>query len=136
MPFSATPPRLLYGNAAGQLYADSQGFLRIVWAPEPPDQASVQHLFEQVLHLLKQTGWGRVLTHTQAFSPEMIQWLSSSWLPRATGQGAYRWSAVLTTAAEPGMVPDATLEAAYTRSRVHRQYFSREAQAIEWLLAQ
>jgi hypothetical protein len=135
MPFSAAPPSLLFVNSAGQLFADSNGFLRLELLPDTT-VAAVGPLFEQALLLLKQTGWGRLLSSPWHFPPDTTQWLATNWLPRAAGQGAYRWCAVPLTGPADSPLPEVWVEMAHRRHRVGFQYFAGEARAVEWLLRQ
>lgn len=140
MPFSSAPPTLLYENPAGRLLADSKGFLRAEWLPDPADQVAVQQLLEQELLVLKKTGWGRVLSNQTHLGPpdsEIMQWVLTDWLPRAAGQCSFRWGALLVADNEQALAASrAVLEKAGAQHRIRFQFFSCEVVAEQWLLAQ
>jgi hypothetical protein len=78
--------KLYFESAAGRLYYNPAGYVRLAWAPGRLPLADIQAYYEQVLALLLSTGSRRILSEHGQRSPlpaEAQQWLTTSWIPRA-----------------------------------------------------
>ena len=131
-------PTLLYTNAAGQLFADPNGFLRTYWAAAPRTLADTQALFTNIAQALQARGWGRVLVNQigmRPFLPAEQQWVAQEWLPLAVRAG-YRHGAIVVS---PNVM--VRLATAYVTTQVQGlpllyRSFETETEAAQWLLRQ
>jgi hypothetical protein len=134
-----TRPLVHFTNAAGQLWEDPAGFLRVDWSSKPRGPLDAQNLFAQMLQSLQQRNWSRILidqTNMQPFTPAEQQWVAHEWLPRAVRESGYRHGAVLVS-------PDVLvrLATAYVTTSIQGlplvyRSFDAEAEAVAWLTQQ
>jgi hypothetical protein len=90
--------KLYFESAAGRLFYNAAGYVRLAWAPERLSLADIQAYYEQVLALLLSTGSRRILSeHGQRtpLSVEAQEWLTTNWIPRAITQAHARHCAIV-----------------------------------------
>lgn len=132
-------PTLLYSNAAGQLLADPNRFLRAHWADAPRTLADTQALFTNIAQALRLRGWGRVLINQVAmrpFSATEQQWVSQQWLPEAVQQHGYRYGAVVVSTDAYTRLATAYITTSVGGLPLRYRSSDTEAEAVAWLLQQ
>ena len=90
--------KLYFESAAGRLYYNAAGYVRLAWAPERLSLAAIQAYYEQVLALLLSTGSRLILSEHGQRAPlpvEAQEWLTSNWIPRAMSQAQARHCAIV-----------------------------------------
>lgn len=90
--------KLYFESAAGRLYYNPAGYVRLAWAPERLSLAAIQAYYEQVLALLLSTGSRLILSEHGQRTPlavEVQEWLTSNWIPRAMSQAQARHCAIV-----------------------------------------
>ena len=78
--------KLYFESAAGRLYYNAAGYVRLAWTAGRLSVADIQAYYEQVLKLLLSTGSHRILSEHGQRSPlptEAQDWLTTNWIPRA-----------------------------------------------------
>lgn len=134
----SSSPTLLFQNTAGQVLADSAGFIRLVWSGQPRQLADTQAILDAVAQHLYQRRWGRVLanqTHMLPFSPEEQRWIAQEWLPGSARTSGYRAGAIVVSASVLGRLATAYITGAQNDSLRYRS-FDTEETALAWLLRQ
>lgn len=83
---AASPATLFYfQNSVGRLLEHPQGYAVIEYRPGPRQLADLQGLLAQLVRLLTQRGWDRVLADQrlmQPYTPEESEWIRTNWLTR------------------------------------------------------
>ena len=90
--------KLYFESAAGRLYYNAAGYVRLAWAPERLSLAAIQAYYEQVLALLLSTGSRLILSEHGQRTPlavEAQEWLTTNWIPRAMSQAHTRHCAIV-----------------------------------------
>ena len=90
--------KLYFESAAGRLYYNPAGYVRLAWAAERLSLADIQAYYEQVLALLISTGSRRILSEHGQRAPlpaEAQQWLVTNWIPRAQSMARTRHCAIV-----------------------------------------
>lgn len=90
--------KLYFESAAGRLYYNAAGYVRLAWAPGRLSLADIQAYYEQVLALLISTSSRRILSEHGQRAPlpvEAQEWLTTNWIPRAQVQGRTRHCAIV-----------------------------------------
>jgi hypothetical protein len=90
--------KLYFESAAGRLYYNPAGYVRLAWAAERLSLADIQAYYEQVLVLLISTGSRRILSDHGQRAPlpvEAQQWLVTNWIPRAQTMARTRHCAIV-----------------------------------------
>ncbi|TGE24459.1 hypothetical protein E5K00_04380 [Hymenobacter aquaticus] len=89
---------LYYHNELASVVEHADGYVRIDWNPVPIRSSSLRAVYEQVLTLLRQQGFAKVLSDHQLLppiQPSDQEWLSQDWVPRAVAQAGYRCCALV-----------------------------------------
>jgi hypothetical protein len=89
---------LVFENAAGKLFYQPAGYVRLAWSAERQPLATIQASYEQMLLLLQSTGVRRVLSDHGQRSPLPIaaqEWLTTNWIPRAISLANTRHCAIV-----------------------------------------
>lgn len=136
----ATAPShtLLFENTAGQLLADSAGFLRMRWSASPRTLAATQAYLGHVRDSLRAHGWSRVLTNQTdmpAFSPTEQAWVTQEWLPEAVAAG-YRTGAIVVASNIFSRLATSFVTTNVQGLPLRYRSFDDEATAVAWLLQQ
>ena len=83
---SATSPTLLYfQNPVARLLEHPQGYAVVEYRPGPRQLSDLQGLLAQLVRLLTQRGWDKVLADQrlmQPYTPEESEWIRANWLTR------------------------------------------------------
>jgi hypothetical protein len=83
---SATSPTLLYfQNPVGRLLEHPQGYAVVEYRPGPRQLSDLQGLLAQLVRLLTQRGWDKVLADQrlmQPYTPEESEWIRANGLTR------------------------------------------------------
>lgn len=83
---SAALPTLLYfQNPVGRLLEHPQGYAVVEYRPGPRQLADLQGLLAQLVRLLTQRGWDKVLADQrlmQPYTPDESEWIRANWLTR------------------------------------------------------
>jgi len=83
---SAALPTLLYfQNPVGRLLEHPQGYAVVEYRPGPRQLSNLQGLLAQLVRMLTQRGWDRVLADQrlmQPYTPEESEWIRANWLTR------------------------------------------------------
>jgi len=126
---------VLFKNAAGQLAADTAGFLRMDWSGAERTLADTQGLLMHMAQALQQHGWGKVLanqTLMSSFSPAEQQWIAQEWLPLAV-QSGYRYGAIVVSTNTYARLATAFITTNVGGLPLRYRSFDDAAQAIAWL---
>ncbi|MCB2376931.1 hypothetical protein LGH70_05020 [Hymenobacter sp. BT635] len=89
---------LYYHNELASVVEHADGYARIDWNPVPIRSSSLRAVYEQVLKLLRQQGFTKVLSDHQLLPPILPadqEWLSHDWAPRAVALAGYRCCALV-----------------------------------------
>ena len=89
---------LFFQNAAGKLYYQPGGYVRLAWAEGRQPVEAIQAFYEQVLALLKSSGVRRVLSDHGQRAPLPLaaqEWLTTNWIPRAMQEAQTRHCAIV-----------------------------------------
>jgi hypothetical protein len=127
---------VLFQNPAGQLAADSAGFLRLTWAATPRTLADTQALLGHVTQALRTRGWAKVLGNQTAmlpFSAAEQQWVAQYWLPEAVQVGGYRYGAIVVSADTYARLATAYITTNVGGLPMRYRSFDDTEQAIAWL---
>jgi hypothetical protein len=83
---SAASPTLLYfQNPVGRLLEHPQGYAIVEYHPGPRQLSDLQGLLAQLVRLLTQRRWDKVLADQrlmQPYTPEESEWIRANWLTR------------------------------------------------------
>lgn len=83
---SAALPTLLYfQNPVGRLLEHPQGYAVVEYRPGPRQLSDLQGLLAQLVRLLTQRGWDKVLADQrlmQPYTPDESEWIRANWLTR------------------------------------------------------
>lgn len=135
---SITAPLLLLNNAAGQVIADPEGFLRLQWSGQTRAFADTRAMFTTSAQALRHYGWGRILINQvqmQPFSSEEQLWISQQWLPSAVHESGYRFGAVVVATNVLTRLATAFVTSTPELPLRYRS-FGTEEEALAWLLQQ
>ena len=133
-----TAPLLLLHNAAGQVIAEPEGFLRLQWSGQTRTFADTRAMFTTGAQALRRYGWERILVNQvqmQPFSSEEQLWISQQWLPNAVRESGYRFGAVVVATNVLTRLATAFVTSAPELPLRYRS-FGTEEEALNWLLLQ
>jgi hypothetical protein len=86
MPADSSTFRLYYQNAVARLLEHPQGYAVVEYQPGPRQLTDLQGLLGQLVRLLTQRGWDKVLADQrlmQPYTPEESEWIRAHWLTRS-----------------------------------------------------
>ena len=130
---------LLFRNKAGQLRADTAGFLRMHWTSHLRTLADTQAMFASISAALLARGWSKVLINQvdmQPFLPTEQQWITQEWLPQAVQQAGYRYGAVLVSTDIFTRLATAYITTSVADLPLRYRSFDQEQAAVAWLRQQ
>jgi len=130
---------VLLQNAAGQVVADSGGYVRLHWGSRPRQVADTRAMFLTAAQALRQRSWGRILINQVQmlpFSPEEQRWISQEWLPAAVRESGYRFGAVVVATNVLTRLATAFVTTSFSDLPLRYRSFDAEAEAVAWLLQQ
>jgi hypothetical protein len=134
----ATATNLIFENTAGQLRADSEGFLRMDWSAKARTLADTQGLLLHMSQTLRQYKWHRVLANQvamPAFSADEQAWIRDEWLAQAAASG-YRAGAILVATDTFARLATAYITTNVQGLSIRYRSFDLETEAVAWLLQQ
>ena len=82
---AAAPTLLYFQNPVARLLEHPQGYAVVEYRPGPRQLSDLQGLLAQLLRLLTQRRWDRVLADQrlmQPYTPEESEWIRANWLTR------------------------------------------------------
>jgi hypothetical protein len=122
---------------AGELWARPEGYIHLIWSPQSQDSDAARAVFEEVLCLLRRTGYRKLLTDQRqraTAAEEYMGWLLAIWLPQV-GSGQY----LTHVAVVPARELDLRLQAIDVCSQGQQRYgilsrfFATPEEAYAWL---
>jgi len=129
----------LLQNTAGQVLADSAGFLRLHWGPQQRSFADTRAMFTTAAQALERYGWRCMLINQESmlpFTPQEQQWISTDWLPGAVLTSGYRFGAVVVATNVLARLATSSITTSAPTLPLRYRSFDSEAAATSWLLAQ
>ena len=126
---------LFFQNAAGKVFYQPAGFVRLVWAPERAALEAIQAFYEQVLALMLSTATRKILSdHGQRapLSGAAQEWLTGQWIPRAINQARAQYCAIVEGADPMHRLSTQSVVSAAPAGLVF-QRFSTMEEAEQWL---
>lgn len=132
---SHAPETLFFQNAAGKVFYQPAGFVRLMWAPERAALEVIQAFYEQVLALLLSTAARKILScHGQRapLSGAAQEWLTGQWIPRAISQARVQYCAIVEGADPMHRLSTQSVVSAAPAGLVFRR-FSTTEEAENWL---
>jgi len=130
---------LLLQNAAGQVLADSAGFLRLRWGAQPRSLTDTRAMFTTAAQALARYGWHCMLINQVdmlPFTPQEQQWISTDWLPEAVRTSGYRFGAVVVATDVRTRLATSYVTTSASALPLRYRSFDSEAAAANWLLTQ
>lgn len=131
--------RLYFENAAGRVEEDVRGFVKLRYFAGPPNTEAWHGLLQHTKQLLARQGKGLMLVDQQdmtSFKPAEQAWLVEVWLPQAITEGGYRFGAVIQAHDVFARLSMDTVRTQARDMHLTYRYFTDEATAVAWLLAQ
>jgi len=131
--------RLYFENAAGRVEEDTDGYVRLVYYPNPRQSLVWQGLLQHTKHLLTRQGLGLMLIDQRRmppFSSADQNWLVEQWIPQAILEGGYRYGAIIQAEDAFARLSMETVRTQARNSPLTYRYFQDEQSAVAWLLAQ
>lgn len=128
---------LYFQSAAGKLFHNPAGFVRLAWAAERTPLDAIKAFYEQVLALLLNSGARQILSdHGQrAPLPGLAQqWLVEDWIPRAIGRARARHCAIVEGADPMHRLSTQSVLVASPTGLVFKRFSTLEA-AEAWLIS-
>lgn len=136
MPFSSrSAETLFFQNAAGQLFFQPAGFVRLVWREGRRPLEEIQHFYEQVLDLMVTSGTHKILSfHGQRapLSASAQQWITGDWIPRALQRAGVRYCAIVEGADPLHRLSTQSVVASSPSGLTFKRFDTTDA-AEEWL---
>jgi hypothetical protein len=93
-----TQETLFFQNAAGKLFYQPAGYVRLAWSADRAPLEAIQAYYGQVLALMQSTGTRKIMSeHGQRapLSGTAQEWLTGTWIPLAIGQARARYCAIV-----------------------------------------
>jgi hypothetical protein len=135
----AAKSTLFFSNAAGQLMADPEGFLRAYWTNQPRTLSDTQALFTSMSTALARRDWSRILVNQvsmRPFSAAEQQWVTQEWLPQAVQHSGYRYGAVVVSTDIYARLATSLITTNVGVLPLRYRSFDHEADAAAWLRQQ
>jgi hypothetical protein len=130
---SAAAPTLLYfQNPVGRLLEHPQGYAVVEYQPGPRQLSDLQGLLAQLVRLLTQRGWDKVLADQrlmQPYTPEESEWIRANWLTRGV---VFRGAILLPHDVFARLASSQLVHEAKAASLSYR-LFEEPADAVAWL---
>ena len=139
-PMSPSPllaETLSFTNAAGRLYYDPAGHVRLEWGPGRVPFEAVQACYEKALAVLLTTGARKILSEhgpRAPLLPAAQQWLTQHWIPRAMAQARLHHCAVVEGADPVHRLSTETVAVGAPAGFVLKRFATRAA-AEAWLVS-
>lgn len=133
---SRTKETLYFQNAAGKLYYQPAGFLRLSWSAERAPLDALKAYYGQALALLLSTGTRKILSeHGQRppLSGPAQEWLTGEWIPQAIREARVRYCAIVEGSDPMHRLSTQSVVSASPTGLVFQRFNAIEA-AESWLL--
>ena len=127
---------LYFQSAAGKLFHNPAGFVRLEWNAERTSFETIKAFYEQVLALLMTSGSHKILSNHGQRAPLSglaQQWLTDNWIPRAIGQAHARYCAIVEGADPMHRLSTQSVVAASPAGLIFQRFSTVEA-AQGWLV--
>ena len=132
-----TQETLCFTNAAGKLYYQPAGFVRLNWSADRASLEAIKAYYGQVLAVMLSTATRKILSeHGQRapLSGPAQEWLTGEWIPQAIGQARARYCAIVEGSDPLHRLSTQSVVSASPSGLIF-QRFSDMAAAENWLLA-
>ena len=132
-----TQETLCFQNAAGKLFYQPAGYVRLAWGADRVPLEVIQAYYGQVLSLLKSTGTRKIMSeHGQRppLSGAAQEWLTNTWIPLAIGQARVRYCAIVEGSDPLHRLSTQSVVSASPSGLIF-QRFNNSQDAEAWLLA-
>jgi len=135
----ATHRTVYFENAAGRIWTEPAGYLRLDYHAGRRQETDFRALLTHLRQAMSRHGRGRVLINQRlmtGFSAAEERWMVQEWLPTAVQENGYRFGAVLV--ADDVFARLAMSNVAMASRDLYHQYhnFADEQEAVAWLLEQ
>jgi hypothetical protein len=124
-----------FHNAAATITYHESGYLRVTWHPTSVSVADLQAIYGHVMRAMLHYGTSRLMTvHGQRppMPPQVQEWLTQHWVPRAIAEAGYNKCAIIEATAPLSRLAARSIGSSLTPG-LHYQYFASEQEAAEWL---
>ncbi|GAB3571679.1 hypothetical protein [Hymenobacter daeguensis] len=128
---------LYFQNAAGKLYYQPAGFVRLAWSAERAPLDALKAYYAQALALMLSTGTRKILSeHGQRppLSGAAQEWLTSEWIPQAIREARARYCAIVEGSDPLHRLSTQSVVSASPGGLIFQRFNAMEA-AESWLLA-
>jgi hypothetical protein len=132
-----TQETLFFQNAAGKLFYQPAGYVRLAWSADRAPLEAIQAYYGQVLSLLQSTGTRKIMSeHGQRppLSGAAQEWLTGTWIPLAIKQARVRYCAIVEGSDPMHRLSTQSVVSASPSGLVF-QRFTNAPDAETWLLA-
>ena len=132
-----TQETLFFQNAAGKLFYQPTGFVRLAWSAERVPLEAIQAYYGQVLALLQSTGTRKIMSeHGQRppLSGAAQQWLTGEWIPLAIKPARVRYCAIIEGSDPMHRLSTQSAVSASPTGLIFQRFNSMQ-EAEAWLLA-
>lgn len=126
-------PLFYFQNPVGRLLEHPRGYALVEYRPGPRQLSDLQGLLAQLVRLLTQRGWDRVLADQrlmQPYTPEESEWIRGNWLTRGI---VFRGAILLPQDVFARLASSQLVHEAKAASLSYRM-FEEPAAAETWLL--
>ncbi|SMB91892.1 hypothetical protein SAMN00120144_2483 [Hymenobacter roseosalivarius DSM 11622] len=124
-----------FHNAAAVISYHAPGYLRVTWHPTVVSVADLQAIYEHVLRAMHHYGCTRLMSvHGQRppIPPQIQEWLTAQWVPRAMEEAGYDRCAVVEADAPLSQLAARSIGNSLMQPlRYH--YFPTVREAADWL---
>ncbi|MBO2007926.1 hypothetical protein [Hymenobacter negativus] len=134
---SRTPETLFFQNAAGKLYYQPGGFVRLSWSADRAPFDVLKAYYAQVLALMQSTGTRKILSEHGQRSPlsgPAQQWLTGEWIPQAIREARARYCAIVEGSDPMHRLSTQSVVSSSPSGLIFQRFNTIEA-AENWLLA-
>ncbi|MBC6990022.1 MULTISPECIES: STAS/SEC14 domain-containing protein [Hymenobacter] len=131
-----TDESLYFHNELASVIEHPAKFVRIEWQIVPVRSSEFRMVYEQVLALLKNKGYTKVLTDHRSMPPilpEDKEWLARCWAPRAVHEGGYKRCAVVQTQDSANYLYTKHITHAINHLALEVGQFEDQQAAVRWL---
>ncbi|KAA9338331.1 hypothetical protein F0P96_05715 [Hymenobacter busanensis] len=136
---TSTSQRAYFDNAAGRVAEHPGGFAVVKWKPGSRQLADFQAVLTHLDQLLRLRTWSKLLADQRDMAPftaDETAWVTDVWLPKAVGEGPYRYAAILLpTDVFARLASKSVLSTSHSQF-VAYQFCDDEATAAAWLKQQ
>ncbi|AYA38709.1 hypothetical protein D3Y59_17620 [Hymenobacter oligotrophus] len=136
MPNVLAYSRVYFENASGSVAEHPEGFAVLSWHKGPRHLNDFKAVLNHLDRLLRLRNWSKLLADQQLmtpFTPEETAWVMQDWLPRAVGEGPYRYAAVILPLDVFARLASQSVLSESQKKFVAYQHCATEAEAVQWL---